>query len=288
MTYQFDRIDIPSFSSASVASSFDSALYVHMTSALLQYTRSVLSTKSLAQYVARTMYEYSEGKIYSPVPKSVLYLTHQDHDMDKGDYLTDFLLLGFYEWLGYESGRVIDFPRRDCLYKSFDQFGSQQYKESRKMLYGAGFIFGHRIDVYAESANINRDGQVLRKRLENREFDMVILGSGHRDGWASALHLWETVCMYYDRREVGMIFGADYPLPKKILHRYAPCAAHIFSREGYENEKDLVYPPPMANGTKPIINRKPHFSHHGKGHGHNAGLNHPHHRPMSSTGAILN
>lgn len=249
MTYQFDRIDVAfnpatstSTSAAAVAArTFDTPLYVHLTSALLQYSRAVLSTKALAQYVVQTMHRYSEGKIASPVPKSILYLTHQDRDMDKGDYLTDFLLLGLYEWLGYQSGRVVDFPRRDCLYKSYEQFGSSQYRESRKKLYGYGFVFGHKIDVYVESARIDRQGPALRQRLRNHDFDLVILGSGHRDGWASTLHLWEAVCLHYDRREVAMVFGADYPLPKKILHRYAPCAAHIFSREGYENEADLVY-----------------------------------------------
>lgn len=241
MTYQFDRIDIPTFPATASSSHFDTALYVHITKALLQYIKSVLSTKALAKYVTRTMFEYSEGVMKNPTPKSILYLSHQDHDMDKGDYLTDFLLLGFYEWFGYESGKVIDFPRRDCLYKDFAHFTTEQYKASRKKLYGAGFVFGHRIDVYSESKSINRDGKLLRKKLENHEFDIVILGSGHRDGWASTLHLWETVCLFYDRREVAMIFGADYPLSKRVLHQYAPCAAHIFAREGYEHAKDLVY-----------------------------------------------
>lgn len=250
MIYQFDRIDIPTFDPAvargdySSASTFDTSLYVHLTNAILQYTRNVLSTKAIAQYVLQMMHEYSEGKIKSAIPKNILYLSHEDHDMDKGDYLTDFLLLGLHELLGStEIGKVVDFPRRDCLYKSYDQFGTEQLKQSKKKLYGSGFVFGHRIDAYIEPMSIKRDVNTLRKKLENHEFDIVILGSGHRDGWASTLHLWDMVCLKYDRREVAMVFGADYPLPRKILHRYAPCAAHIFSREGYEFDTALEYPP---------------------------------------------
>ena len=53
----------------------------------------MLSTRATAEYVLHTMYTYGQGRVPA-VPGRVLYLTHQDHDMDKGDYMTDFLLHG--------------------------------------------------------------------------------------------------------------------------------------------------------------------------------------------------
>ena len=69
--------------------------------------------------------------------------------------------------------------------------------------------------------------------LVDGRFDLVILGSGHRDGWASKLHFWDLVCKHYHPLRVGFVDGSDKHLPKKLLERYSPCAGHIFSREGY-------------------------------------------------------
>ena len=51
---------------------------------MLQYTRNVLSTRAMAAYVMETMRTYSKGHIPNTNIKLILYLTHQDHDMDKG------------------------------------------------------------------------------------------------------------------------------------------------------------------------------------------------------------
>ena len=65
--------------------------YSAVVSALLQYTRNVLSTRAMAAYVMETMRSYSKGHIPNTNPKLILYLTHQDHDMDKGRTLIDAL-----------------------------------------------------------------------------------------------------------------------------------------------------------------------------------------------------
>ncbi len=80
----------------------------------MQYTKNVLSTKAVASYVLETMAAFSMNITASAAGtnrriNSVFYLTHQDHDMDKGDYMTDFLLHGFKTLLGEEN--VVDFPR---------------------------------------------------------------------------------------------------------------------------------------------------------------------------------
>ena len=63
--------------------------------AMLQYTRNVLTTSAMASYLLDTMVRYSRGRLLpAPTvvknrgrPLSVFYLTHQDHDMDKGKWV---------------------------------------------------------------------------------------------------------------------------------------------------------------------------------------------------------
>ena len=100
--------------------------------ALLQYTRNVLSTEAIARYVLHTMtappkpgptlspHPYiSQKNILQVSPKKVLYLTHNiygdEDDFQRGDYMTDLLLHGLKQVLGQSS--VLDYPKRDCLYK---------------------------------------------------------------------------------------------------------------------------------------------------------------------------
>lgn len=203
-------------------------LYLTIAAALLQYTRNVLSTKSMASFVYQTMVTNSFGAIPSS-PKKIFYLTHQDHDMDKGDYMTDFLLHGFKQLFG--AAVVVDFPRRDGIYKTSYEFNETEYYKTREQLYGLGFSWGLKLDDFANTKE--RDNAVITDNIINRRYDAIILGSGHRDGWASKLFFWDLVCKHYPPSQVGFVEGSDRHLHKKLLHRYAKCANHLFSREGY-------------------------------------------------------
>lgn len=220
------RIDVSEFESESS----DVEFYLATVQSLLQYTRNVLTTRAIAKYVLETMYRYSDGHLKSPHPKSLLYLTHENEDMDSGDYMVDLMLHGFLKLLGTEI--VTDFPRRKCLYKTLELFNYTKYFESKKSLYGKGFSWGHSIDVLAHQQEEGID--VIKEKLSSHQYDMVILGSGHRDNtWGSKLHLWDLVCSNYHPLEVGFIEGNDYPMPKKLIQKYSNCAGHFFSREGY-------------------------------------------------------
>jgi hypothetical protein len=222
MAMHFERLDFD-------LSMLDKALYSTIASALLHYTRNVLSTHAMAAYVLDTMFRHSKGHLFRAQPKRVLYLSHQDHDMDKGDYLTDLLLHGLKTLLGENA--VLDFPRRDALYKSTDEFNTTDYLRRRKGLYGNGFSWGLTLDSFASSSD--RDHAVIRGNLESRAYDLVILGSGHRDGWAAKLHFWDLVCKHYNPLEVGWVDGSDQHSSRKLLSRYSACAGHMFSREGF-------------------------------------------------------
>jgi hypothetical protein len=225
MTYQFDKMEMN-------LSLFDSELYSATVSAMLQYFHNVLSTKAIAKYLLDTMCRYSQGKLKKKLPTKILYLTHQDHDMDKGDYATDLILHGLIKLLG-EQPIVTDFPSRDCLYKTSIEFNETSYLNRRLKLYGSGFSWGLKIDHF--SKEILRNQKQIETMITNHEYDLIILGSGHRDGWASRLWYWDLICKYYHPLEVGFIDGADYHLKKKILEKYSQCAGHLFSREGYSH-----------------------------------------------------
>ncbi len=222
MTMRFDELFLD-------LTKVDQQLYSALTMAMIHYTKNVFSTTAMAKHVLDTMFQYSHGHIKSPMPKSIFYLTHQDRDMDKGDYLTDFVLHGLKKLVGMKA--VTDFPTRDGLYKTLKDFNETNYLLSRSKLYGGGFSWAMKLDHL--EIGLERNYDEIKHNIIQHKYDIVILGSGHRDGWAAKLHFWDLVCKHYHPLEVGYIDGADYHLRKRALDKYTPCAGHLFSREGY-------------------------------------------------------
>ena len=96
------------------------------------------------------------------------------------------------------------------------------------------FSFPTPQDVLIDSDS--RDRGRITDSIVNRKYDLIILGSGHRDGWASKLHFWDLVCKHYHPLEVAWIDGSDKPAPKRLLDKYSVCAGHMFSREGFAED----------------------------------------------------
>ena len=121
------------------------------------------------------------------------------------------------------------------MYKSPKDFNLTDYYNTRSKLYGGGFSWALNLDeLQLKTQAALRDRDVIKNNIVNRRYDVVILGSGHCDGWASKLHFFfDVVCKHYQPSEVGFVFGADFHFNKKILKKYAPCVGHFFSREGY-------------------------------------------------------
>ena len=222
--YKFTKLRMP-------VRQIDSSFVHAMTSAFLHYTKNVLSTKVLAQYVLSTMQTLSLGRIQTNVPLSILFLTHDssgdDDDFPKGDYMVDLLLHGFKQLLGHRS--VVDYPRRDCLYKRNDHFTAAGYFSAKTKLYGQGFGYAFKLDELSRTTE--RTTNQTKKNIERHRYDLVIVGSAHRNN--NKLQHWDLICRHYNRLEVGIIDGGDVPISEKIIEKYAPCASHIFSREGY-------------------------------------------------------
>ena len=215
---------------------FDELLYKVIVKSLTQYTRNILSTNSMVSYMIERMIQYSNHTINLPLNK-VLYLTHQDHDMDKGDYLTDMILHGLKALYG--TNKIIDFPMRRALYNTIDEFNHTNYLLNRNKLYGKGFTIGSKYDEYITSTSTStsltneRDSKIIESNIINHKYDLIILGSGHRDGYASKLYFWDLICKHYNPLKVGFIDGSDLHITDKMLKKYYSCAGHLFSREGY-------------------------------------------------------
>ena len=67
---------------------------------------------------------------------SVLYLSHQNPDLDSGDYVCDLTLVGLLQLLG--AHRVVEFPLRRAIHKTLQDFHLSDAQRLRDTLYGKG------------------------------------------------------------------------------------------------------------------------------------------------------
>ena len=197
---------------------------------ILRYTSSVLSSKAIAGYTLKTMYTYSKGIINKQIPRKLLFLTHNYFGQDWGDYIADMGLHGFVSLLG--SNTVDAYPDRIPVRKTAHLFNSSKLTEHKRNIYGSGFGYGAAINSVSKTDYVDIDR--VGKNIENRVYDYIIIGSGHRhfDGGAQ-LPLFDKLCKHYNPMEIGLIFGADAPLSRGQLRVLMPCIGHFFVREGF-------------------------------------------------------
>ena len=63
-------------------------------------------------------------------------MTHQNPDLDSGDYLADLTLVGFLQLLGTD--QVVEFPLRRAVHKTVQDFGLSDATKLKNTLYGKG------------------------------------------------------------------------------------------------------------------------------------------------------
>jgi hypothetical protein len=191
------------------------------------------SSRAIDRAATRTT-TMSASAVNIEFPRRILFLTHDDKDMDKGDYLADTLLHGLKRLMGEDAVR--DFPRRNGLYMSPSDFNyTVGYLGRRSKLYGFGYSWASTIDRLDEPiARIPRlkDLRFAKAELLSKSYDLIVLGSGHRDGFAAALHLWDLVCENYPPSKVVFVDGSDKSMNYQLFAKYAQCAGIYFSREG--------------------------------------------------------
>jgi hypothetical protein len=160
---------------------------------LLEYTRTHLTTKAMAQYVFNT--------VGCPTPKRVLFLSSDN----KPDYLRCLTLSGMKEILGSNCVDSVNVPH------IYDDYGSTD------KLYGKGFSFTKSVPASLKSPLVYID------EIQNRSFDLIVYGSIHR-----GIPYYNDVMKVYKPSEVILLCGEDMTIGD--TH---PCLGPEFSRRGH-------------------------------------------------------
>lgn len=170
---------------------------------LLEYTRTHLTTKAMAQYVLTTSGHANAKKI--------LYLSGTTKWAMHPDYLRCLTLHGFKE-LFHEN--CVDFPRIDHMYSDYGD---------ASVLYGKGMTYSK---LLPPEWHIACD---VETAIANKEFDVVIYGNVHR-----GMPFFTKVSEVYAPSEIILFCGEDLRGPE---HAYKPCPfigqtdCHMFVRE---------------------------------------------------------
>lgn len=198
----------------------DQELYIVIVSALLHYSRSVLSTEGMARYFLRRVTEL-QGPSARPVRKVLCLVPDMDVSRN-GDYQFDTLLHGLKAVLSQSA--VVDYVRRRAVAKTPADFSETQYTLNKITFYGHGFSFALQGMELPHSV----DRTALQSRIEQNEFDLIVIGNAWK--W-SPPPFYDVVCAVYPRHQVALVFGSDGPINKETLEQYAPCVGMFFSRE---------------------------------------------------------
>ena len=193
--------------------SFVPDTYVAISTILLFYTRSVLTTRSMAEYLLTTI-----GRHPSHLA-SVLYLN--SGGFQSGDYLCDTLLHGLKSLLGHSA--VVDYPKRFPVSRNHQSFWLKDQLSEKTKLYGRGFTFGHRL--YEIMGSVDREN--IARRIESMSFDLIIIGDGHR----GAPSLLQTICSVYRSDDIVLVYGEDSPISVNEIVALEDCVGYFFSRE---------------------------------------------------------
>jgi hypothetical protein len=178
----------------------DYELYTIIIGALLQYTRNVLTTKSMSKYIIETIINENMKNLplihvnhphYDPNHiHHILYITHQNPKyMDAGDYISDTILHGLIELYGQNS--ITELPRRHCIHKLFKMnYNITNYYNKKYSLYGNGFTIGVTVNDYQRYNDKNSFSSQsfdvknhyfynqIQNNIMNHKYDLIIFGSG--------------------------------------------------------------------------------------------------------------
>jgi hypothetical protein len=141
----------------------------------LEYTRSNLTTTSIARYILEK----------TKTAKNILYLSGSTFP----DYLRCLVLHGFKSLLG---SNCHDYPKIPHIYKADGGYPH---------LYGKGITYTNLLDNTLHSHTFDTN---IRENIENRYFDLIIYGSYHR-----GMPLFELVNQFYKPNEIVMLCGED-------------------------------------------------------------------------------
>jgi hypothetical protein len=161
---------------------------------LMEYTRTHLTTRAMAQYVFDT--------VGCSSPKRVLFLSSDPSP----DYLRCLTLSGMKEILGSNCNES---PHIAHIY---DDYGPTD------RLYGRGFSFTKSVPATSKSPPVHID------EIRNHSFDLVVYGSMHR-----GMPYYDEVMKVYKPHEVVLLCGEDLDVGRDTNS----CSGPEFSRQGH-------------------------------------------------------
>lgn len=171
-----EAMNLPGVSYLSIDhAKFDKEKYYEILAKLLDYIRTHLTTKAMAQYLLEQVNYRGSGKI--------LFLSSESSP----DYLRCLVLAGLKELLG---DRVVDVPKIEHIYKS--------YPGDIRLLYGKGITYTKLVD------DVFVDREDIENRVQRKEFDLVIYGSVHR-----GTPLYDFVYKGYESGKIVYLCGED-------------------------------------------------------------------------------
>jgi len=164
---------------------------------LLEYTRSHLTCRAMAQYIFDT--------VGCPSPRKVLFLGGNPNP----DYLRCLTLIGMKQILGNQCMESVFIPH---IYEDYP---------TPERLYGKGFTYSRILPVSSKPLSIHIDD------LRNGTFDLVVYGSLHR-----GMPYWEEVTKAYPPERIVILCGEDCDHPAYETH--SNCPANDLSRKGFQ------------------------------------------------------
>lgn len=167
--------------------------------ALLDYTRTHLTTVAMAKYILE--------KSNNQDAKSVLFLTGDKHP----DYLRCLTLHGFKSLFKKDCHDII------CVFHLYDRFPEEKVPE----LYGKGFSYARTLK-YEEMRDDERD-KTLMQDLLNKRYDIIVYGSVHRGA-----PMFDQITGLYPPEKIIYLCGEDNHKGgdlcfAKTLNPFSPC-----------------------------------------------------------------
>lgn len=164
---------------------------------LLEYTKTHLTTKAMAQYIFNT--------VDCPNPKRVLFISSDPSP----DYLRCLTLSGMKELLGKNCSESPHIPH------IYDDYGQTD------KLYGKGFSYTGSVSAELKTTSTHID------ELRNHAFDLIVYGSLHR-----GMPYYDEVMKVYKPSEVILLCGEDIHVDKNCFGlEFAKKGHPVFIRE---------------------------------------------------------
>jgi len=184
--------------------------YAFYLSKMMENIREYCTCSKMAEYVIETMSIYRAPD--SPIRNILLIMGNIGVN-----YTRELVWIGINRYIQSIGGVAVELPKIDFLYESYPE-------ENKKGLYGFGYTYSRRLKEDNTSGSGSLTEEEIVRRLQNKEFDLVIYGKmGPDEGWQGTMPrspLWNIVESVYNKNEIVFLYGGDECFDMKVENRY--------------------------------------------------------------------